>query len=87
MTNPRSIGDVPETPKKPISTIDNNPVLKYIKPHLGKPYRVGNYDCSNFVSRIIKDMGYKLYGNCRTLYNGTSRIDISDIKPGDLIFL
>lgn len=87
LTNPRSIGDVPETPKKPISTIDNNPVLKYIKPHLGKPYRVGNYDCSNFVSRIIKDMGYKLYGNCRTLYNGTSRIDISDIKPGDLIFL
>lgn len=87
LANPRSIGDVPETPKKSISTIDNNPVLKYIKPHLGKPYRVGNYDCSNFVSRIIKDMGYKLYGNCRTLYNGTSRIDMSDIKPGDLIFL
>ena len=90
LANPRisaSLGDVPETPEKSISTINNNPILKYIKPHLGKPYRIGNYDCSNFVSRIIKDMGYKLYGNCRTLYNGTSRIDISSIKPGDLIFL
>lgn len=87
LANPRSLGDVPETPEKPVSTVNNNPILKYIQPHLGKPYRVGNYDCSNFVSRIIKDMGYKLYGNCRTLYNGTSRIDMSNIKPGDLIFL
>lgn len=91
LANPRitnnspSLGDVPETP--PVATVNNNPILKYIQPHLGKPYRVGNYDCSNFVSRIIKDMGYKLYGNCRTLYNGTSRIDMSNIKPGDLIFL
>lgn len=79
------IGDVPETPAKEVTT--NNALLNYIKPHLGKPYKPGNYDCSNFVSRIVKDMGYKLFGNCRTLYNGTSRIDMKDIKPGDLIFL
>lgn len=79
-------GDVPATPEKQINPADN-PILKYIQPHLGKPYRVGNYDCSNFVSRVLKDMGYGVFGNCRTLYNRTSRIDMSQVKPGDLIFL
>lgn len=94
--------EIPEIVRTPRTTISstsssstaeptqssNQELLSYIQPHLGKPYKVGNYDCSNFVSRVLKDMGHSnLYGNCRTLYNGTSRISMQDLKPGDLIFL
>jgi cell wall-associated NlpC family hydrolase len=32
-------------------------------------------------------MGSNLHGNCRTLWDGTTRITQQDLKPGDLVFL
>lgn len=62
---------------------------------LGIPYQLGGngpekgqgLDCSGFVSRVLGGMGSNLHGNCRTLWNGTSRINQQDLKPGDLVFL
>ena len=49
---------------------------------------LGNYDCSNFVSRVFAEMGRDdLSGTSRDFYSKTDRIDRNQIQPGDLIFL
>lgn len=70
-------------------------LMSAVNQFLGIPYQLGGsgpernqgLDCSGFVSRVIGAMGSNLHGNCRTLWDGTSRINTSDLKPGDLIFL
>lgn len=62
---------------------------------LGVPYQFGGggpehgqgLDCSGFVSRVLGNMGSSLHGNCRTLWNGTTRVDTQNLQPGDLVFL
>ena len=55
--------------------------------HLGKNGKWGNYDCSDFVNRVLTDAGKKSSGTSRDIYNNTTKIDISQVKPGDLAFL
>jgi len=57
-----------------------------ITPHLGFKGSLGHYDCSNFVSRVLGDLGYNLSGNCRVLYANTDRVDLPDLRVGDLVF-
>ena len=62
---------------------------------LGIPYQFGGkgpergqgLDCSGWVSRVLGSAGYSLHGNCRTLWNGTTRVDTQNLQPGDLVFL
>lgn len=70
-------------------------LISSVNKFLGIPYMLGGkgpehgqgLDCSGFVSRVIGSMGYNLKGNCRTLWSGTAKINLNDVKPGDLIFL
>lgn len=70
-------------------------LMASVNKFLGIPYMLGGkgpehgqgLDCSGFVSRVIGSMGYKLKGNCRALWAGTAKINLNDLKPGDLIFL
>lgn len=60
----------------------------FLAPHMGITGNWGNYDCSNFATRVLHDMGYKnVGGTSRNLYAQTDRINMSDLKEGDLIFL
>jgi len=54
---------------------------------MGKNGKWGNYDCSDFVNRVLTDAGKKSSGTSRDIYNNTTKIDISQVKPGDLAFL
>lgn len=62
-----------------------------LTPHMGirgKALGTGYYDCSNFATRVLHDLGYSnVGGTSRDLYNQTDRIDLQNIKEGDLIFL
>ncbi|HKL80740.1 MAG TPA: NlpC/P60 family protein [Mobilitalea sp.] len=68
-------------------------IITYAKKFVGYSYRwggeslTGGADCSGFVWRIYKDFGYGLdrtsYQQART---AGKRVDISERKPGDLIF-
>ena len=55
--------------------------------HLGKNGSWGNYDCSDFVNKVLTDAGKKSNGTSRDIYNNTTKIDVSQVKPGDLAFL
>lgn len=70
-----------------------NDIITYAKKFVGYSYQwggeslTGGADCSGFVWRIYKDFGYSLdrtsYQQART---AGKTIDISERKPGDLIF-
>ena len=55
--------------------------------HLGKNGKWGNYDCSDFVNKVLTDAGKKSSGTSRDIYSNTTKIDIFQVKPGDLAFL
>lgn len=73
-------------PSSKTPSISHDRLMAAITPHLGFKGSLGHYDCSNFVSRVLGDLGYNLSGNCRTLYANTDRVDLSDLRVGDLVF-
>lgn len=67
-------------------------LIEYAKQFLGNPYVYGGTsltngtDCSGFTMRIYEHFGYSLSRTSREqAYNGT-RVSISEIQPGDLLF-
>lgn len=67
-------------------------LIEYAKQFLGNPYVWGGTsltngaDCSGFVQSIYRHFGYYLSRTSRTqAYDGT-RIPVSEIRPGDLLF-
>lgn len=61
--------------------------------HLGKPYNLGSngpdvFDCSSYVSWVLKYSGVKDVGRqtAQGLFNLSTPISSSDAMPGDLIF-
>lgn len=67
-------------------------VVEYAKQFLGNPYVWGGTsltkgaDCSGFVQSVFKHFGVKLSRTSRTQVNDGTRIDIADLKAGDLVF-
>ena len=67
-------------------------LIEYAKQFLGNPYVYGGTsltngtDCSGFTMRIFEHFGYSLSRTSREqAYNGT-RVSLSEIQPGDLLF-
>ncbi len=70
---------------------DQNIVTEALK-YEGYPYVAGgkgpnSFDCSGFCIYVLKQCGYKFTaGSSQDLYNLSSRVSASDLKPGDLVF-
>lgn len=67
-------------------------IVAYAKQFVGGPYvyggtsLTGGIDCSGFTMRVYEHFGYSLTHHSGTqLYEGT-RIDLSQVQPGDLVF-
>lgn len=58
---------------------------------LGTPYRYGGsgpsgYDCSGLTSAAYRAAGITIPRTAATQYNASSKVSISDVQPGDLVF-
>ncbi len=67
-------------------------LIEYAKQFLGNPYVYGGTsltngtDCSGFTMRIFAQYGYSLSRTSREQANNGTRVSLSDIQPGDLLF-
>lgn len=67
-------------------------LIEYAKQFLGNPYVYGGTsltngtDCSGFTMRVYEHFGYSLSRTSREQANNGTRVAISDIQPGDLLF-
>lgn len=67
-------------------------VVEYAKQFVGNPYVWGGTsltkgaDCSGFVQSVFKKFGVKLSRTSRTQVNDGTKISLSELKPGDLVF-
>jgi cell wall-associated NlpC family hydrolase len=66
-------------------------ILTFSAKYLGSPYRYAAsgpkaFDCSGFTSFAFRAFGYKLSHGCRQQITEGTRVDIPEMKPGDLIF-
>lgn len=67
-------------------------LIEYAKQFLGNPYVYGGTsltngtDCSGFTMRLYEHFGYSLSRTSREQANNGTRVALSDIQPGDLLF-
>lgn len=59
--------------------------------HMGKRYRSGGkgpnaFDCSGFSSYVFRQFGYSLGASSGDQYNQGEKVDIKDLRIGDLVF-
>lgn len=59
--------------------------------HMGKRYRSGGkgpnaFDCSGFSSYVFRQFGYFLGASSRDQYNQGEKVDVKDLRIGDLVF-
>lgn len=63
----------------------------YAAKYLGIRYRLGAtgpkaFDCSGFTQNIFRNFGMELNRTARTQYKQGEKVDLDDVKPGDLLF-
>lgn len=67
-------------------------LIEYAKQFLGNPYVYGGSsltngtDCSGFTMRIFEHFGYDLNRSSASQVNNGTKVAISEIQPGDLLF-
>lgn len=75
-----------------VTSAKRNAIVAYAKQFLGNPYvyggtsLTGGADCSGFVMKIFEYFGIDTGRDSRSQAANCSKIDINDIKPGDLLF-
>jgi peptidoglycan DL-endopeptidase CwlO len=83
------------TPSVVTSNVTNsasaNSVIATAKQYLGVPYVWGGstpsgFDCSGFVSYVYRSVGISLPRTSRAQQNVGTRISLSQVQPGDLVF-
>jgi cell wall-associated NlpC family hydrolase len=78
------LGELPETTTKP--------VVEFAIKQVGKPYEVGeagpdSFDASGLVKAAWAEGGVGLPHSVRRQYEQTQRVDVTELAPGDLVFL
>jgi len=73
------------------TTFLSRKIVDYSLQFLGRPYRRGSkgpksFDCSGFTSFVFKNFGYQLSASCTSQIEQGDRIEIPELKTGDLIF-
>lgn len=68
-----------------------NDLLSEAKSHMGKRYRSGGkgpnaFDCSGFSSYVFRQFGYSLGASSRDQYNQGEKVDLNNLRIGDLVF-
>lgn len=66
-------------------------MTEYASRYLGTRYRLGAtgpsaFDCSGFTSYVFRNFGIELNRTSREQYTQGSRVNIKDLRPGDLLF-
>ena len=66
-------------------------LLTEAKSHMGKRYRSGAkgpnaFDCSGFSSYVFRQFGYKLGASSRDQFNQGEKVDVKNLRMGDLVF-
>lgn len=68
-----------------------NDILKDAEKYLGTPYKFGGnnssgFDCSGFTVKVFEENDFKLPRRSSDQALAGEKIDITDVKPGDLLF-
>ncbi|WP_406567638.1 C40 family peptidase [Chryseobacterium oryctis] len=68
-----------------------NKILKDAEKYIGTPYKFGGntssgFDCSGFTVKVFEENDYKLPRRSSDQAETGNKIDIKDVKPGDLLF-
>lgn len=68
-----------------------NQIIDYAKNYLGRPYRSGAkgpraFDCSGFTSFVFRNFDISLSPSSRAQYTQGEQINLSEVRPGDLLF-
>ncbi|KRE56465.1 C40 family peptidase [Phycicoccus sp. Soil748] len=87
---PRPADPTP-TPPPPSSNGGVSAVLAYARAQVGKPYLWGaegpdSFDCSGLTMRAWQQAGVNLSHYTGAQWGETSRVAISELQPGDLVF-
>lgn len=90
--NEPPVGSPPQSPTSPPQTSGGAAAaVAFAEAQVGKPYQWGgegpnSYDCSGLVKRSWQAGGVSLDHYTVSQYNGTARISVSDLQPGDIVF-
>ena len=66
-------------------------MLAFAKSYVGYPYVYGgngpnSFDCSGFVLYVYRHFGYSFSRGAQEQYEDGMKVDMSELKPGDLVF-
>lgn len=82
-----------DTETKALSKEDKlrDEIISYAKKQLGTSYQYAGrdprgFDCSGYTYYVMKEFGVKLSTSSKAQANEGKKVDVKEVKPGDLIF-